>query len=117
MTLDSSAKADLATAPQTPIIRYLGLIKAVSLIMAILIVVALAVIVVTIYGRLTTMEKNAGVHRGTITVPAGVRVSSVSFDDNGKILMLFDSENGQYLWQLDQAGQLQREIEILRSSP
>ena len=68
MTLDSSAKADLATAPQTPLIRYLGLIKAASLIMAILIVVALAVIVVTIYGRLTTMEKNAGATCLALTV-------------------------------------------------
>ena len=58
MTGDVSAKDKGATAPQSLIIRYLGLIKAMSVILAVLIVAALAVIVVTIYSRLTAMKEN-----------------------------------------------------------
>ena len=71
MTGDNNAKADEATAPQSPIVRHLGLIKAMSVIMAILIVAALVVIVVTIYSRLTVMENSAEPRQSSITLPAG----------------------------------------------
>jgi heme/copper-type cytochrome/quinol oxidase subunit 2 len=98
---DNSAKADEATAPQSPIVRHLGLIKAMSVIMAILIVAALVVIVVTIYSRLT----------------AGAHVSSASIGDKGQMLLLVDHENRQHLWQFDRAGRLQQQIEIRTSTP
>ena len=44
MARDSNAKDEGATAPQSPIVRHLGLIKAMSVIMAILIIAALVVI-------------------------------------------------------------------------
>ena len=73
MTRDSSAKDEGATAPQSPIVRHLGLIKAMSVIMAILIVAALVVIVVTIYSRLIAMEQNAEPRQSEISLPAGAQ--------------------------------------------
>jgi heme/copper-type cytochrome/quinol oxidase subunit 2 len=117
MTGDNSAKADEATAPQSPIVRHLGLIKAMSVIMAILIVAALVVIVVTIYSRLTAMENSAEPRQSRITLPAGARVSSASISDKGQMLLLVDHENRQHLWQFDRAGRLQQQIEIRASTP
>ena len=76
MAYDSSAKGERITAPQSSIVRHLGLIKAMSVIMAILIVAALVVIVVTIYSRLTTMEQSAELSQTKITLPEGTRVTS-----------------------------------------
>jgi hypothetical protein len=117
MTGDNSAKADEATAPQSPIVRNLGLIKAMSVIMAILIVAALVVIVVTIYSRLTEMENSAEPRQSSISLPAGARVSSASLGDKGQVLLLVDHENRQYLWQFDRVGRLQQQIEIRTSTP
>ena len=114
---DNSAKADEATAPQSPIVRHLGLIKAMSVIMAILIVAALVVIVVTIYSRLTAMENSAEPRQSSITLPAGARVSSASFGDKGQIFLLFDHESRQHLWQFDRTGRLQQQIKIRLSTP
>ena len=112
MTVDNSAKADEAIAPQSPIVRHLGLIKAMSVIMAVLIVSALVVIVVTIYSRLTAMENSAEPRQSSITLPAGARVSSATIGDKGQMLLLVDHENRQHLWQFDRVGRLQQQIEI-----
>jgi hypothetical protein len=117
MTGDNSAKADEATAPQLPIVRHLGLIKAMSVFMAVLIVAALVVIVVTIYSRLTAMENSADPRQSGISLPAGARVSSASLGDKGQMLLLVDYENRQHLWQFDRAGRLQKQTEILTSTP
>jgi len=85
--------------------------------MAILIVAALAVIVLTIYSRLTAMENTVEPHQSSITLPAGARVSSASLGEKGQMLLLVDHENRQHLWQLDRAGRLQQQIEILTSIP
>ena len=117
MTRHSSAKGEGATDSQSPIVRHLGLIKAMSVIMAILIVAALVVIVVTIYGRLTAMEQNAEPRQATISVPAGARVTSVSSDGKGKMLLLIEQDNRQQIWQFDRSGRLQRQIEIRSVTP
>ena len=117
MTLDSSAKDDEVTIPQSPIVRHLGLIKAMSVIMAILIVTALVVIVVTIYSRLTAMEQNAEPRQSEIILPEGARVMSVSFDEKGQMLLLIEQENRQQIWHFDRSGRLQRQIELRTSTP
>ena len=116
MTRDSSAKDGGVTVPQSPIVRYLGLIKAISVIMAILIVAALAVIVVTIYSRLTTVEQNSEPHQTEISLPAGARVTSVHIGEKGQILLLIEQAKRQQIWQIDRSGQLQRRIEIRTST-
>ena len=117
MALDSSAKDEGAIAPQSPIARHLGLIKAMSVIMAILIVAALVVIVVTIYSRLTAMEENVEPRQSEISLPAGARVSSASIGKNGQMLLLIEQDNRQQVWQFDRSGRLQRQIEIRTSKP
>ena len=117
MTRDSSAKDDEATIPQSPIVRHLGLIKAMSVIMAILIVAALVVIVVTIYSRLTAMEQNAEPRQVEIILPEGARVISASLGEKGQMLLLIEQENRQQIWHFDRSGRLQRQVELLTSTP
>ena len=117
MTRDSSAKDEGITAPQSSIVRHLGLIKAMSVIMAIMIVVVLVVIVVTIYSRLTAMEQNAELQRSQISLPAGARVGSASLGGQGQMLFLIEQDNLQQIWQFDRSGRLQRQIEIRTSAP
>jgi hypothetical protein len=117
MTSDSSAKDEGAIVPQSPVVRHLGLIKAMSVIMAILIVAALVVIVVTIYSRLTAMEENVEPRQSEISLPAGARVSSASIGKNGQMLLLIEQDNRQQVWQFDRSGRLQRQIEIRTSKP
>ena len=85
--------------------------------MAILIIAALVVIVVTIYSRLAAMENSAEPRQNSITLPAGARVSSASIGYKGQMLLLVEHKNRQHLWQFDQAGRLQQQIEILTSTP
>ena len=117
MTFDSSAKDEGATAPQSQIVRHLGLIKAMSVIMAILIVVTLVVIVVTIFSRLTAMDQNAEQRQSEISLPAGARVSSASVDEKGQMLLVIEQDNRQQIWQFDRSGRLQRQIEIHTLKP
>ncbi len=117
MARDSSAKDDGATAPRSPIVRHLGLIKAMSVIMAILIVAALVVIVITIYSRLTAMEQNVEAQQSEISLPAGARVSSASIGEKGQMLLLIERDNRQQIWQFDRSWQLQRQIEIRPLTP
>ena len=117
MARDSSAKDEGITVPQSPIVRHLGLIKAMSVIMAIMIVAALVVIAVTIYGRLTAMEQNAEPQLSQISLPAEVRVSSSSIGENGQLLLLIEQDNRQQIWQFDRSGRLVRQIEIRISKP
>ena len=117
MTSDSSAKDEGATAPQSPIVRHLGLIKVMSVIMAILIVAALVVIVVTIYSRLIAMEQNAEPRQSEINLPAGARVSNASISEKGQMLLLIEQENRQQIWQFDRSGRLQRQIDIRTMTP
>ena len=117
MTRHVSAKDEGATAPQSPIVRYLGLIKAISVIMAILIVAALAVIVVTIYSRLTVMEENAEPRQSEISLPAGARIISASVCEKGQMLLLIEQDNRQRILQFDRSGRLQRQIAIRTSTP
>ena len=88
-----------------------------SVVMAILIIAALVVIVVTIYSRLTGMEKNAEPRQFEISLPAGARVSSASIGENEQILLLIEQDNRQKIWQFDRSGSLQRQIEIRISTP
>ena len=88
-----------------------------SVIMAILIVVALVVIVVTIYSRLTAMERKAESRQSEISLPVGARVSSASMDGKGQMLLLIEKDNRQQIWQFDRSGRLQRQIEIRTSAP
>ena len=117
MTSDSSAKDEGAKGSQSPIVRHLGLIKAMSVIMAILIVAALVVIVVTIYSRLTTMEQNAEPQQSKINLPAGARVSSASIGETGQMLLLIERDNQQQIWHFDRSGRVQRQIEIHTMTP
>ena len=117
MTRDSSANDEGATAPQSQIVRHLGLIKAISVFMAILIVAALVVIVVTIYSRLTATEQSATPLQSEIKIPARARVSSASIGEKGQMLLLIEQDDSQQIWQFDRSGRLQRQIEIRPSIP
>ena len=88
-----------------------------SVIMAILIIVALAVIVVTIYSRLTVMERNAEPRQSDISLPAGARVSNASIGGKGQMLLLIEQDDRQQIWHFDRFGRLQRQIEIRTSTP
>ena len=85
--------------------------------MAILIVVALVIIVVTIYGRLTEMERNAEPYQSEISLPAGARVIGTSISEKGQMLLLIEQADRQQIWQYDQSGRLKRRIEIRVSKP
>ena len=85
--------------------------------MAILIVVALLVIVVTIYSRLTSVERNAAPRQSEISLPEGARVISTSISEKGQMLLLIEQANRQQIWQYDQSGRLKRLIEIRISTP
>ena len=117
MTRHVSAKDEGATAPQSPIVRYLGLIKAISVVLAILIVAALVVIVVTIYSRLTVMEENAEPRQSEISLPAGARITSATIGEKGQMLLLIEQDNRQRLLQFDRSGRMRRQIEIRTSTP
>ena len=117
MAYDSSAKDEGVTAPQSPIVRHLGLIKVMSLVMAVLIVVALVVIGVTIYSRLTAMEQNTGPRQSEISLPVGAHVVSASIGEKGQLLLLIEQFNIQKIWQFDRSGRLERQIEIRNSTP
>ena len=117
MTRDSSVKGEGATPLQSPIVRHLGLIKAMSVVMAILIVAALVVIVITIYSRLTAMEQNAEPRQFEISLPAGARVISASIGEKWQMLLLIEQDNRQQIWQFDRSGRLQRQIEFRTSTP
>ena len=88
-----------------------------SVIMAILIVVALVVIVVTVYSRLTTVERNAEPLQSEIRLPAGARVISTSIGAKGQMLLLIEQADRQQIWQYDRSGRLNRRIEIILSTP
>ena len=88
-----------------------------SVIMATLIIVALAVIVVTIYNRLTAVERNAELRQSDINLPAGARVSSASMGGKGQILLLIEQDNTQQILHFDRFGRLQQQIEIRTSTP
>ena len=117
MARDSSAKREGATAPQSPIVQHLGLIKALSVGMAILIVVALVVIVMTIYGRLAEMKQNAEPYQSEINLPAGARVIDASISEKGQMLLLIEQADRQQIWQYDQSGRLKRRTEVRISTP
>ena len=85
--------------------------------MAILIVVALVVIVVTIYGRLTEMERNAEPYQSEISLPAGARVIGTSISEKGQMLLLIEQADRQQIWQYDRSGRLKRQIEVRISTP
>lgn len=112
-----SGKIEGATSPQSPIVRHLSFIKALSVVMAFLIVAAVAVIIVTIYGRMTAVETDAGSPQSSIILPAGARVISASFGKNGQMLLLVNYQNSQHLWQFDRAGQPQKKIELRTLQP
>ena len=116
MARHSSAKDDGATAPHSPIMRHLGLIKMISVIMAVLIVAALAVIVMTIYSRLTAMEQNIETRLSEISLPTGARVSSASIGEKGQMLLLIEQDHRQQIWQFGRPGRLERQIEIRTST-
>ena len=117
MSRESSAKDKGTTAPQSPIVQHLGLIKAMSVVMAILIVLALVVIVVTIYSRLTAEKQNAEPRQSEIRLPADARVINTSINEKGQMLLLIEQADGQQIWYYDQSGQLKRRIEIRISTP
>ena len=117
MSLNSSAKDEETTAPQSSIVQHLGLIKAISVVMAILIVVALVVIVVTIYTRLTAVNLIGEPHQSEISLPAGARVISTSISEKGQILLLIEQSGRQQIWQYDKSGRLKRRIKIRISTP
>ena len=117
MSNNSSAKDEETTAPQSSIVRHLGLIKAISVVMAILIVVALVVIVVTIYSRLTADKLIGEPHQSEISLPADARIISTSISEKGQMLLLIEQADRQQIWQYDRSGRLKRRIEIRVSKP
>ena len=85
--------------------------------MAILIVVALLVIVVTIYSRLTAVERNAEPYQSEISLPAGARIISTSISEKGQMLLVIEQADRQQIWQYDQSGRLRRRIDVRISTP
>lgn len=121
MDQDNNAKPANATAPQSPetantapspVVRHLGLIKAMAIIMAVLIVAALAVIVVTIYSRLTAANSAKAIQQNELVIPAGSQVTGASLGEKGRMLIIIQDETGQQLWQLDASGKIQRKTRI-----
>ena len=97
----------------SPVLRHLGLIKAMSIIMAVLIVTALVVIVTTIYSRLTTV-KNFNVHAEVeLVIPPQSHISSASSDEKGSLVLVIESATGQQIWQLDPAGKIKRKTKVV----
>ncbi len=112
MTLHSNVKYDEVKAPQSPLVRHLGLIKAVTVIMAVLIVVALAIVVTTIYSRLTNIPSSVELVTSLLTVPQDARIISASAGQNGQMLLVVERIDGQQLWYLDSTGRIERTIDI-----
>ena len=99
--------------PPSPLVRHLGLIKALAIVMAVMIVAALVVIVVTIYSRLQAGSANRGPSEMTISLPVGAVVSAASADAKGMVLVV-DIEDGQQIRRLSAGGKVTRKI-ILQS--
>ena len=121
MDQDNKAKAANTTAPQSsdvkteapsPVVRNLGLIKAMAIIMAVLIVAALAVIIVTIYSRLTAANSAKAIQQNELVIPTDSRITGASLGDKGQLLVIIEDKTGQQLWQLDASGKIQRKTRI-----
>ncbi len=99
----------------TPVVRHLGLIKAMAIIMALLIVAALAVIAVTIHSRLNAANVAKSIQQSELAIPADSRAISASLGDKGGMLLLIEDKTGQHLWQFDPAGKIRRKTRILQT--
>ena len=121
MTQSSSLKTADVTAPQSlemtgstvsPVVRHLGLIKAMTIVMAVLIVAALSVIVVTIYSRLTDANVARSIQQNKLAIPSDSRVTSASLGHKGAMLLVIEDKAGQQLWQVDSTGKIRRKTRI-----
>ena len=129
MDRNNSAKMATTKAPQlseietlaktnsvrSPVERHLGLIKAMAIIMAVLIVAALVTIIVTIYGRLTVVDKAKTIQEYELIIPVDSRVASASLAENGQILLIVENATGQQIWQVDAAGKVRRKTRVIQS--
>ena len=124
MIQSNSLKTADVTAPQSlemtgstasPVVRHLGLIKAMAIVMAVLIVAALSVIVVTIYSRLTDANVARSIQQNKLAIPADSRVTSASLGHKGAMLLVIEDKAGQQLWQVDSTGKIRRKTRIAQT--
>lgn len=124
MNRNNSGKKLSATAPDSlemadkvssPVIRHLGLIKAMAIIMGLLIIAALSIIIVTIYGRLNSGNAAKAILENELVIPTDSHVVSASLGEKGQIILLIMDETGQEIWHLDRAGKVQRKTLIIRT--
>ena len=116
-TADVTAPQSLEMAGSTapPVLRHLGLIKAMAIVMAVLIVAALSVIVVTIYSRLTDANAVRSIQQNKLVIPADSRVTSASLGHKGAMLLVIEDKAGQQLWQVDPTGKIRRKTRIAQT--
>jgi predicted PurR-regulated permease PerM len=106
---------DTTNSVLSPLERHLGLIKTMAIIMAVLIVAALVVIFVTIYGRVTAENIAKNIQENELVIPVDSHVISANLAEKGQMLLVIEDKTGQQLWQIDQAGKIQRKIRVIQS--
>ena len=124
MIQSNSLKTADVTAPQSlemtgstpsPVVRHLGLIKAMAIVMAVLIVATLSVIVVTIYNRLNDENVARSIQQNKLAIPADSRVTGASLGHKGEMLLVIEGKDGQQLWRVDPAGKIRRKTRIAQT--
>ena len=85
-----------------------------AVLMAVLIVVALCVIAVTIYSRLTSSPRSTAMSDVEFVVPDGSRLTDVRPGLKGELVLVFEHDSKQEIWQVGRNGRLHRKIIINR---
>ena len=116
-TADGTAPQSLEMTGSTPspVVRHLGLIKAMAIVMAVLIVATLSVIVVTIYSRLTDENVAGSIQQNKLAIPADGRVTSASLGHKGEMLLVIEDKAGQQLWRVNPAGKIRQKTRIAQT--
>ena len=109
---DTAAGTASGTGGEAPsaIVRNLGMIKAASVIMGVLIIILSAVVIATVISRLS--QSAAPEAEITIAIPDGVRVLSVSADDEGLTLFV-EGPDGAEIWRMSPSGERYQTITLV----
>jgi len=109
---DTATDTAAGTSGEEPsaIVRNLGMIKAASVIMGVLIIILSAVVIATVISRLS--QSAAPEPEISIAIPDGVRVLSVSADDEGLTLFV-EGPDGAQIWRMSPSGERYQTIRLV----
>ena len=103
------AASETGSEAPSAIVHNLGMIKAASVIMGVLIIILSAVVIATVISRLS--QSAAPEAEISIAIPDGVRVLSVSADDEGLTLFV-EGPDGSEIWRMSPTGERYQTITL-----